>query len=149
MILSSASDAIGRRINSLIERPRAGLWRAVSTVGHRCQMCSADSSASPHSRHSVDSDRLTRACQRRSWVWWPLRKRMRSERSCLDRVLSSVSLIDIIYSWRSRGWIGGGMPFSRRIIALRASTSGAVVGCSANNPDFASASVRSLPGALQ
>jgi len=64
-------------------------------------------------------------------------------------VLSSASLIAVVYNWRRRGWASDGRPFTRPIIALRVSTSGAVVGCSVNDPAFASVSARSLPGALQ
>ena len=67
MILSSASDAHGRRTSSSKILPRPRRWRFAMKVGNRSHRCSDDSSSSALSRQLSVSDIPVICCQRRRW----------------------------------------------------------------------------------
>ena len=148
MILSSASDAHGRRTSSSKVLPRPRRWRSAMKAGHRSHWCSEDSSSSAQSRQLSVSDIPVICCQRRRWGWCPQRNRMRSVRSAFLRDSSS-SRGRVVYRAVKRGWVSGDCLSSRRMSAARVDKSKRTLGWADSEPSFASKSASSLPRRLQ
>ena len=131
MILSSASDAHGRRTNSSKVLPRP--MKAMK-AGHRSHRCSDDSSSSAQSRQLSVSDIPVICCQRRRWGWCPQRDRMRSVRSAFWRRASSSSRGRVVYKADKRGWVSDDCLSSRRMSAARVDESKVSLGCADSEP---------------
>ena len=149
MILSSASDAHGRRTSSSKVLPRPRRWRSAMNAGHRSHGCSDNSSSSAQSRQLSISDIPVICCQRRRWGWCPQRIRMRSVRSAFWRRASSSSWGRVVYKAVKRGWMSDDCLSSRRLSAVRVDESKATLGWATSEPSFASKSASSLPRRLQ
>ena len=116
MILSSASDAHGRRTSSSKVLPRPRRLRSAMKAGHRSHRCSADSSSSAQSRQLSVSDIPVICYQRRRWGWCPQRNRMRSVRSAFWRRASSSSRGRVVHEAVKRGWLSDDCLSSRRLL---------------------------------
>ena len=119
MILSSASDANGRRTSSSKVLPRPRRRRSAMKAGHRSHRCSDDYSSSAQSRQLSVSDIPVICCQRRRWGSCPQRNRRRSVRSAFWRRASSSSRSRAVYKAVKRGWVSDYCLSSRRMSAAR------------------------------
>ena len=149
MILSSSSDAHGRRTSSSKVLPRPRRWRPAMKAGHRNHRCSDDSSSSAQSWQLSAYVIPVICCQRRRWGWCPQRNRMRSMRSAFVSRTSSSSRGRVVYKAVKRGWVSDDCLSSRRMSAARVDESKGTLGWATSEPSFASKSDSSLPRRLQ
>ena len=128
MILSSASDAHGRRTSSSKVLPRPRRRRSAMKAGHQSHRCSDDSFSSAQSRQLPVSNIPVICCQRRRWGWCPQRNRMRSARSAFWRRASSSSLGRVVNKAVKRGWVSDDCLSSRWMSAVRVNESKGTLG---------------------
>ena len=149
MILSSTSDAHGRRTSSSKVLPRPRRWRSAMKSRHRSHICSDDSSSSAQSRQLSVSDIPVICYQRRRWGWSPQRNRMRSVRSAFWRRASSSSRGRLVHKAIKRGWVSDDCLSSRRMNAARVDESNGTLGWATSEPSFTSKLASSLSWRFQ